>query len=105
MYTDLINLIRENPTLQVIPLVDADVVADDSGRWCGSFGNACIKEYILFEMYNDWEDLVYKDDTEDYENYLYDHDDEGYFNEETMKKHLENIIWKKAIFVNIDLPN
>lgn len=35
---ELFTLIRKHPDLPIVPMVDADLVADDSGRWLGSWG-------------------------------------------------------------------
>lgn len=44
---DLIKLITENPNLPIIPMVDADVVADDYGYWMGEWGRCEITEFYL----------------------------------------------------------
>ena len=98
----LFELIRDNPDLPVIPFVDFEVVGDDSyGRWIGSWGQSYIIEYIAVEMYGDYPEMVYKDDTEDYETYLLD---QGMTDEE-VEEHIKNIDWIKAIAVYIDLPD
>ena len=43
-----LKLISENPDLPIIPMVDHEVVCEDCGRWLGSFGNAYVDEYVLF---------------------------------------------------------
>lgn len=40
-------LIIENPTLPVIPMVEADVVGDDYGYWMGEWGSCSITEYYV----------------------------------------------------------
>ena len=101
MASEFLKLVAENPELKIIAWVDSDVVADCCGRWCGSFGEAHIQEYTQVEMYNDWLDFVYKDDTEDLENFLYDTTE---MSDEEIAEYINNIEWQKAIFVNIDLP-
>lgn len=98
---ELFTLISENPDLPILPWVDSDIVSDDGYmRWQGSWGSSHIVEYIMVEMYNDYPEMIEKDDTERYENYLYDHG----FSEEEIQEHIKNIDWIKAIAVNIDLP-
>ncbi len=42
----LLNLIAENPELPIIPVVDSEVVADDSyGYWRGWWGRAEVTEF------------------------------------------------------------
>jgi len=44
----LFRLMRENPDLPVVPMVDSEVVADDSySYWMGYWGNAELSGYIL----------------------------------------------------------
>lgn len=44
----LLTLIKENPDLPIVPLVDSEVVADDCySWWLGAWGRAEIKEYYL----------------------------------------------------------
>lgn len=102
-YTEeLFKLIRENPDLPIVCWVDSDIVADnDIGRWQGSFGRCHIIEYINVEMYNDYIEMVYKDDTEDYEEFLRDTSE---MTDEEIEKYIKSIQWIKAIAVNIDLP-
>lgn len=44
----LLRLMRENPGLPVIPMVDSEVVVDDCCRWwLGHWGSAEIDEYLI----------------------------------------------------------
>lgn len=63
---NLLNLIRENPTLPVVPMVDCEVVGDDGGRWMGAFGYADVGEYALYNerFYQDRDD--FKEDYYDF---------------------------------------
>lgn len=106
-----LELVKANPNLPIIPMVDYEVVGDDSyGRWYGSFGKAKVEEYVTYQMYGDGEQVVYKDDVDDLFEYIYDHynitepdmtDEE--IEKEILKK-IDDMNWRKAIFVNIDLP-
>lgn len=127
---NLLKLIKENPELPVVPMVDCDVVGEDCGRWMGAIGKAYVSEYAL---YND----RYYDDRDDFKEAYYDKNDEeldkkfgytpaitdytlasGNCTEEGLKKnneaeakmeeYLDEIAegyFTKAILVNIDLPD
>ena len=44
----LFHLMRENPDLPVVPMVDSEVVADDGySDWMGYWGNAELSAYVL----------------------------------------------------------
>lgn len=98
----LFELIRDNPDLPIVAYVDSEIVADDGYmRWIGSWGSSHIIEYVMVEMYNDYREIVYRDDTENYENFLYDTTE---MTEQEIKEHINGLEWIKAIAVNIDLP-
>lgn len=126
---ELLRLVKENPDLPIVPMVDCDVVGEDCGRWMGAFGSASVGEYALF---ND----RYYDDRDDFKEDYYSNNDEeldkkfGYNpkfsdyafacgncsaeelqkNNEAdakMEEYLDEIAesyFTKAIIVNIDLP-
>ncbi len=110
---ELLKLVSENPDLPVVPMVDYDVVADDGySRWLGSFGYVYVGEYALFK------DRFYDDREEFKEDYFYYYSDELFakFNyeprnntkNEELEKYLDEVVdrfFKKAIIVNIDLPD
>lgn len=109
----LLNLVKENPDLPVVPMVDYEVVPEDAGRWMGSFGHCYVGEYTCFN------DRFY-DDRDDFEEDYYDRNQEelnemfGYNPkkiDEVATKQLDEYLHKvsdeyftKAIIVNIDLP-
>ena len=64
-----LNLIKENPTLPVVPMVDNEVVGDEWGRWMGSFGYSEIGEYALYED-------RYYEDRESFKEAYYSNNDE-----------------------------
>lgn len=44
----LLSLIKENPDLPIVPMVDGDVVGDDSYQnWLGAWGKSEVTEYYL----------------------------------------------------------
>lgn len=45
---ELFRLIKENPDLPILPMVDSEIVADDvCARWTASWGSAYVGEYII----------------------------------------------------------
>lgn len=48
--TELLELIRQNPELPIIPMVNSEIIADDyCAFWMGSWGKACVTKYIRGE--------------------------------------------------------
>ena len=99
----LIELIKENPDLPIIPMVFYEVVGEDYGNWVGRFSTCYVGEYTLF---ND----RYYEDREEFKEDYYD-----YYEEKIKKKcscnplqeskYLNEIaegFFKKAIIVYID---
>lgn len=102
----LINLMKENPDLPVIPMVDAEVVGDDYGYWLGAWGYCEIKEY-----YNGRDRIHFKTD-EDEETVLSDMVGCEYcltkdgrdiydLSDDEWKTLYESLPWEKAIVVGI----
>lgn len=101
---ELFKLMQENPELSVVPMVDYEIVAEDSGRWLGSWGGSYIGEYLLGE-----EQVHFREDDDMYEveRVLEEFIDDGVFNgmsDEEAVKAYAGLPWIKAIIVNIDLP-
>lgn len=100
----LLQLIKENPTLPIVPMVDYEVCQDDyNGYWMGSFGSCEVEEYATYgeRYYTDKDELK-----EDYFNNNVDFF-EGLSEAET-EKLLEKKTghwWIKAIIVYIELPD
>ena len=126
----LLELIRDNPELPVVPMVDSDVVADDCGRWMGKFGFCEMGEYALY-------DDRYFDDRDSFKEAYYDFNDDelcekfefnpriteysvarGEYdakdllvndkNEKLLDAYLDEVAdeyFTKAIIVNVDLPD
>lgn len=105
----LLKLMKENPTLRVIPMVDTDVVCDDCySNWLGRFEKAridhiwCDEERIYFKSLDD-EDLVRQrieilECNESLKNVP------SVLLEEMAKKDIEELDWEKVIAVNITTP-
>lgn len=61
----LLDLMKENPHLPVVPMVDSEVVADETwGYWMGSWNYSHLEKYykgeerVYFYDENDMEDLL-----------------------------------------------
>jgi len=108
---ELLKLIEENPDLPIVPMVDAEVIGDDSGYWLGSWQGAYISKYILHEHYGvvfyDEKDLDIVDIFEKF----FDYEERGIDEEmpdsealQIMKRIIDTLNWTRAIIVNIGLP-
>ena len=124
----LLNLIKENPDLPIVPMVDYEVVPEDYGRWMGSFGYAYVGEYALLNerFYDERIDFIedYYNYNDEYLNEQFNYDpcmtfpnsegkytkeqiEQNEINSEALDDYLEEVAdkyFKKAIIVNIDLP-
>lgn len=104
MNKNLIELVNNDLDLPIFAWVDGEVCEDDCGYWLGQFGEAKIREYAKVESYGWHEiDYVFKDDYENYLDYLLDKNEN--LTEEEAKNQILNLDYKKAIFVYIDLPD
>ena len=56
-----LKLIKKNPTLPIVPMVDSEIVDEDYGYWLGAFGSAEVGEYALYDdrYFTDREDFVW----------------------------------------------
>lgn len=99
---ELFRLIKENPELPILPMVDSEIVADDFyARWSASWGSAEITDYIIGN------ERVYFKDEDDQETVLNDcTDGVDYWEapENIVEREYNNLPWIRAIVVNIDLP-
>ena len=125
----LVSLIQENPDLPIIPMVDYALVADGYGRWMGSIGHCYVGEYACygdryFDEREDFEDAYYCDNDEELNKmfnynpcigqYSFEYGENTKEEYEENKKNVERLneylhsvadrYFKKAIIVNIDLP-
>ena len=103
--TDLIRLIKENPKLPIIPMVDSEVVADDYGYWLGKWGGCEVTEYYLGREHIHFKDDDDEDILNDLEGCHYGQDKQGrdiYELSDSQWNELLNAIpWTKAIVVYI----
>lgn len=107
-----LRLVKENPDLPIIPMVDSAVVADDDYcSWLGSFGDCRVDSYVYFTYYGE-ERFFTRDCDEDvlqeyFEEQIADElgaDDIYEYIEKLARKKIEKLPWVKAIIVDIDLP-
>lgn len=102
----LFELLRENPDLPVVAMVDSEIVADDGySRWMGSWGSCYIGEYIIGEEHLHFRE---EDDFEEIEEALTDGavtcEEFEIMSGEEAKGAYDSLPWIKAIIVDIDLP-
>lgn len=101
--TELLRLVKENPDLPILPLVDGDiVVGGEYGWWLGAFGRCYIDEYIIDEWYGDGCVRLKSDGGEDaiiegMAEIKYDGTEADYDRAEAELK----TMWQRAIFINI----
>lgn len=104
---ELFRLMRENPELPVVPMVDGEIAGDDGcARWLGAWGSAYIGKYITgaervhFCDGTDWCEIeeTLTDGQITYEEY------EAATEAEAMAIYTA-LPWVEAIIVNINLPD
>ncbi|MBD5112106.1 MAG: hypothetical protein HDT42_06155 [Ruminococcaceae bacterium] len=102
----LLELIKENPELPILPMVDSEIVGDGYGRWSGTWGAARVDRYLTTN--DDWEPQIILE--RDYEmlevleRYMTDDEFERLPDDETeWRKVYDSLPWTKAIIVNIDV--
>ena len=100
----LLELIKEYPDYEIVPMVDRDCVFDDSfGYWMGNWGSAEVTKYWISDervyQYNDFDELVEEWIDNNYEDFPETSDDEL---EEMAKKVVSEYEWVDAIVVYIN---
>lgn len=100
---NLLKLIKDNPDLPIVPIVDGEIPGDDCGYWLGAWGTAQIDEYILTN-----ERVVYKSDDDVFdvlERCLPDEEYEALPETESECRPIYDALpWTRAIIVYITLP-
>ena len=101
---ELFELLKKNPDLPVVPMVDCEIICEDSGRWLGAWGSSHIGEYLLGE-----ERVYFRDDDDQAEvdrlvTEKLGSDASWELDEDGIKRAYGKMPWIKAIIVNIDLP-
>lgn len=103
---NLLKLIKQNPTLPIVPMVSGEIAADDCGYWLGEWGNAFVDEYLLDARHDK---ILFKDDYEVCELldlYLWPEEYDAIPDDEAeYKKVYDGLPWKKAIVVYINWPD
>ena len=100
----LLELIKEYPDYEIVPMVATECVFDDSyGSWMAEWGSARVTKYWVgnerIYQYDDFEDLVDEWIDNNYEDYPGVSNDEL---EEKAKEYVNSLDWKDAIIVYID---
>lgn len=108
---ELFGLIKENPGLPIIPMVDAEIIGDDCGYWAGSFGSAYIDKYFLDDdhavVFYEENDPDIVDIFEKFFDYAECGIDEEMPDNEALlliKQKIDTLNWKRAIVIHINLP-
>lgn len=98
----LLDLIKQNPHLPIIPMVNQEVVSEDSwAYWMGSWGSASVDRY-----YNG-EERIYFYDERDMEDLLVEVKGWDWLDTSSEEEDLNvyrSLPWKKAIIVYIETP-
>lgn len=99
--SDLFELIRQNPDLPIVPMVNYEIIADDyAAYWMARWGEARIDSYLLRD---DWVWYLSDGKEEIFENLCELPED---LSKEQEEKYIEDTIsslpWTKAIIVKIE---
>lgn len=99
---ELFRLMKENPDLPVIPMVDGEICSDDYAYYLGVWGSVSVDEYLICKRYG-YVALKSDDDVFDVlEKYLTDEEFEKLpESEEDCREFYDNLPWIKAIIVYI----
>ena len=105
----LLELVKENPDLRILPVVECEVVGDDSGLWIGAWDAAEIDEVYVDEGreqfflkswgFEDVEENEYGNLTEEEVAGLSDDEIDS-----LAEKKAEALPWEKVIVVRITTP-
>lgn len=98
----LLELMKEHPYLPVLPMVNYEVVPDDTGAyWTGSWGEARVDLFLIAK-----ERVLFKGQDDSYDVLLHFMDSDKLDNMtlEEMDKACDALPWKKAIIVYIETP-
>lgn len=102
---ELFRLMQENPDLPVFPIVDGEIAGEICEYWLGTWGVARVDEYII-ALGNERGEMFIKGNSNVLEvlaRYLSD-DEFNALTVESCRSRYNNLPWKKAIIVYIDLP-
>lgn len=97
----LLKLVKENPELLVIPMVDGEIPGDDCGYWIADWGQSRIDEYLISN-----ERVYFKSDDGVFdvlERFLPDEEFAKLPDDESKcRPYYNKLPWIKAIVVNIE---
>lgn len=102
-FSEILNLIKENPDLPIVPMVDSEIVcAEGHNRWLGAWGESYIDEYLIghenvYFRDNDDSEQIYRILCEEYEEEAITG-----LSEKEIKEAHASLPWIKAIIVNIN---
>ena len=107
---ELFDLIKANPDLPIVPIVNGALVCDEGGYWLGGWGSAHIDKYCI----HDGEYLEYggkyPDVTDIFER-VFDYEECGITDSvpdgevgRIMKEKVDSLPWIEAIMIYIDIP-
>ena len=100
---ELFRLMKENPDLPVVPMVDGEICGDDSGYWMAGWGESRVDEFLICERA---ERTAFKSEDDVFgtlEDYLsYDDFDKLPDLESENLPIYDALPWKKAIIVYIE---
>lgn len=107
---ELFDLIKANPDLPIVPIVNGDLVCDVGGYWLGGWGSAHIDKYYIHDgeyleyggKYPDTTDIFER--VFDFDEYGIDDDMSDEEADRIMKEKVENLPWIEAIMIYIDIP-
>lgn len=104
---ELFMLMQKHPELPIIPFVDGEIVAGDNfARWMGAWGSASVDEYLFPR--NELDPVIFRSDDDVFdtlEKFLsIEEFDKLPESEDECRRVYDALPWKKAIIVNIDLP-
>ena len=100
---ELFRLMKENPDLPVVPMVDGEICGDDSGYWMAGWGESRVDEFLICERA---ERTAFKSDGDVFdvlEDYLSWEEFENLpENESACRPTYDALPWRKAIIVYIE---
>jgi len=103
----LLQLIKEYPDHEIVPMVATECVVDDSfSSWMGEWGSAKVTKYWCDEervyQYDDFDDLVEEWIDNNYEDYEDDPASIDELLEGKAREYVNSLDWKDAIIVYIE---
>ena len=101
--SDLLTIIALHPELPIVPMVNSEIVQDDSfSYWLGSWGYARIDQYVISDNR-----IFFKDSDDPYELMLHfmDPDKLDAMTDEGIAAACDALPWKEAIIVYIETPD